>query len=81
LPPPSIHNADFSALASGTITLNAINGAPNGAVTVLTTTNLTLPVSSWTTVTTTTFDASGNLSVPITVDPAQPQSFFMLQAY
>ena len=81
LPPPSIHNADFSALASGTITLNAINGAPNGPVNVLTTTDLTLPVSSWTTVTTTVFDASGNLSVPITVDPAQTQSFYLLQAY
>lgn len=79
LPPPSISSVDFSTLAGGAITLNAINGATNGPVNVLTTTNLALPLSSWTTVTTTTFDGSGNLSLPITVDPALPQSYFLLQ--
>lgn len=81
LPLPSITNVDFSTLSSGTITLNAFNGAPNGPVTVLTTTNLSLPTSSWTTVATTTFDSNGNLNLPITVDPTLPQSFFQLQTY
>ena len=81
LPPPSLTNVDFSTLSSGTITLNAVNGAPNGPVTVLTTTNLALPTSSWTTVTTTTFDSNGNLNLPITVDPTLPQSYFLLQTF
>lgn len=80
LPPPSLTNVDFSALSSGTITLNAINGAPNGPVSVLTTTNLTLPLSSWTTVATGNFDPNGNLNLPITVNPDLPQSYFLLQA-
>jgi hypothetical protein len=79
LPPPAITNVDFSGLAGGSITLNAVNGAANGPVTVLTSTNLALPVASWTTVTSTTFDGSGNLSLPITVDPTLPQSFYLLR--
>lgn len=81
LPPPAITNVDFSTLSSGTVTLNAANGAPNGPVIVLTTTNLALPVSTWTGVATNAFDSSGNLSLPITVNPALPQSYFLLQAY
>ncbi len=77
---PAISSVDFSTLSSGTITLNGINGAPNGPVSVLTSTNLASPLNTWTTVTTTTFDSSGNLSQSITVDPALPQSFFLLEA-
>ncbi len=78
---PAITNVDFSQLPAGSITINANNGAPNGPVTILTSTNLTLPLSSWTTVIATTFDGNGNLSQSITVDPALPQSFYLLQAF
>jgi len=81
LPPPSISSVNFSTLASGTITVNAGNGVPNGQVNLLTSTNLTQPVADWTIVTSTTFDANGNLSLPVTVDPNAPQTFFVLQAY
>jgi len=65
---PAIANVDFSALlTSSSITINAV-GAVNGPVTILTSTNLLLPVASWTTVTSTTFDGSGNLSQSISVD-------------
>ena len=80
LPPPAFSQVDFSQLANGSITLNAINGALNGPVTVLSTTNLTLPLSSWTTVTTGNFDGSGNYSVSVTADPAAPQEYYLLQA-
>jgi autotransporter-associated beta strand protein len=77
---PAFSNIDYSQLASGSITINAINGTPNGPVTVLTSTNLALPLSSWTTNTTTAFDGSGNLSgFTITVDPTLPQQFIILQ--
>jgi hypothetical protein len=81
LPPPAISGVDFSQLSSGSITLNAVNGAANGPVNVLTTTDLTLPISSWTVAATTTFTAGGTLNLQVTVDPTQPQSYFMLQAY
>jgi autotransporter-associated beta strand protein len=77
LPLPALTNVDFSTLSSGTITLNAVNGVPNGPVIVQTTTNL---LSNWTTVTTTTFDGSGNLNLPVTVNPATPQNYFRLLA-
>jgi autotransporter-associated beta strand protein len=78
--PPSISTVDFSTLASGYITLNAINGTPNGQVNVLTSTNLAAPLSSWTLVAGGAFDNSGNFSTTVNVDPAAPQSFFTLQA-
>lgn len=80
-PPPAITNVDFASLASGTITLNATGGLPNTPVTILTTTNLALPLGSWTTTATTQFDADGNiLAFPVTVDPALPQNYLLIKA-
>jgi fibronectin-binding autotransporter adhesin len=80
--PPAISTVDFSGLAGGSITINATNGAANGTVIVLTSTNLTLPLSSWTPVVTNSFDGSGNLTgLSVTVDPAAPEQFYTLKAY
>ena len=70
--------ADFSALSSGTITFNATSGEPYAPVSVLSSTNVALPVASWTSVATGAFDASGNFSQSITVDPTTPTQFFIL---
>jgi autotransporter-associated beta strand protein len=75
---PAITNLDFSQLSAGTITLNAVNGAPGGSVTVLTSTNVALPLGSWTTAATGNFDGSGVFSTPVTVNPAAPQQYFIL---
>jgi hypothetical protein len=77
---PVITSVDYSQLANGTITLNSANGFPGGPATVLSTTNLTLPLSSWTMAATGSFDSNGNLSVPVTVDPTLPQQYFILQS-
>ena len=77
---PAFSTVDFSQLANGSITLNATNGAPSGPVTVLSTTNLTLPLSSWTTVSTGNFDGSGNFNASITADPTLPQEFYTIKA-
>jgi fibronectin-binding autotransporter adhesin len=78
---PAITNVDFSGLlTSSSITITAI-GAPNGPVTVLTSTNLLLPVANWTTAATATFDGSGNQSISVPVDPTLPQSFYLLQGF
>ncbi|MBW8865188.1 MAG: autotransporter-associated beta strand repeat-containing protein [Verrucomicrobia bacterium] len=77
---PAISSVDYSTLTSGFITFNATNGLAGGPLNVLTTTNIALPVSSWTPVTTNTFDGGGNYSEVITVNPALPKQFFILKA-
>ena len=77
---PAFGAVDYTYLASGYITVNAANGAPNGGFAVLSSTNLALPVSQWTSVATGTFDGSGNLSnFSVNVDLAAPQAYYILQ--
>ena len=76
---PTITSLDSSTLSSGFITLNA-TGLPFGSVTVLSSTNLTTPLANWTTVTSGSYDGAGNYSTQLTVDPAVPNQFFILQA-
>ncbi len=78
--PPAIGSTDFSQLANGSITLHGVNGTPNGPASVLSTTNLALPLAQWTTVATGSFDTGGNYSPTITVNPAAPQAYYILQA-
>ena len=63
------------------VTIAAGGGAANGPYTLLSSTNVALPISSWTTVTTGTFDGTGALNPPLTVpvDPAAKQQFYLLQ--
>lgn len=76
---PIIGSVDYSQLSSGTLTFNATGGTPGGSFSVLTSTNLTLPLASWTTAATGNYDGSGNLTgFSVTVNPALPQSFFIL---
>lgn len=72
---------DFSAFrTSATITFNGSNGIPGNAFNVLSSTNLTVPLGSWTNVVSGNFDGSGNYSAPVTVDPTVPTQFFILNA-
>jgi autotransporter-associated beta strand protein len=89
-PLPKVTKANFAGLAGGAITLYSTNGAPNTIVSVLTSTNLALPLSSWTTVTNTYFDSNGNLEDPNTGNPGltitnlvngQATRFYLLQTY
>jgi autotransporter-associated beta strand protein len=77
---PAFSSVNFSALSNGSIVLNVTNGAAGGPVNILTSTNLALPLGSWTTNAATTFNGSGNLtSFTITVDPTVPELFIQLQ--
>lgn len=78
--PPVISSLNISNLSTGTITVNATNGFAGGAVNILTSTNLALPLANWTPVTTNAFDGSGNYTDTVTVDPAVPSQFFILRA-
>jgi autotransporter-associated beta strand protein len=76
--PPSFSSITTSG---SDITLNATGGTPNGSVTVLSSTDLTLPLASWTVETTGNFDGSGNYSYTVTgaLNSGDPQKFYVLQ--
>ncbi len=76
VPPPVIQQLTVDA---GNATLQATNGVPASSYTVLSTTNLALPMTSWDIATTGTFadDGMTTNSVPITV--GESIRFFRLQ--
>ena len=65
--------------AGGNLILTGSGGAAGGTYSVLTSTNLTTPLSAWTTNTTGTFSGTGGFSNSIPVNPAQPAAFFDLK--
>jgi len=69
------------SLSGGDIMLNVTNGPPNGPVTVLASTNVTLPLAQWTVITTTNFDSSGNLNYTNNggFSPTTLRRFYVLQ--
>jgi autotransporter-associated beta strand protein len=73
---PSIGNISISA---GQVVLNGTGGIATSNYYVLATTNLSLPVSSWTSLGTNTFDNSGNFSFTNTADPSVPLRFYLIQ--
>jgi hypothetical protein len=75
--PPSFSGISISGSA---IVLNAL-GTPNGPVTVLTSTNLTLPFTSWTTVTTGNYDNTGKFTYTVSgaLSSGKPQQFYTLK--
>jgi hypothetical protein len=68
-------------VAGNNIVLSATNGTLNGPVNVLTSTNLALPIGSWTLVISTNFDGSGNLNYSVSggFNATTPQRFYLLQ--
>ncbi len=84
-----------SGIASATTTLPAFDGiVQSGAEMVisgtggpaniqywiLTSTNLTLPITSWTPISTNNFDSSGSFQFTNIIDPTAPQSFYQIQS-
>jgi len=63
------------------IVLNASGGTPGGPVSVLTSTNLMLPLSQWSTLTTGNFNNNGDFSYTATgaLSSGLPQQFYILQ--
>jgi alpha-tubulin suppressor-like RCC1 family protein len=69
------------SLAGTNVVLTATNGCWSGTYCILTSTNMTLPLSQWTPVATNTLDGSGNFTMTATnaVNPNAPQQFYTLQ--
>ncbi|HVU26329.1 MAG TPA: autotransporter-associated beta strand repeat-containing protein [Verrucomicrobiae bacterium] len=80
LPPPVISDVGYSQVQNGILTFNALNGAAGGSYTLLTSTNLALPFSQWTTVATGNFDGSGNLTGLSITNTVGAQRFYILSA-
>lgn len=66
-------------LAGGNLVLIGSNGVAGGTCYVLTSTNLTAPLSDWTPVSTNNFDMNGNFNITSSVDPSVSQSFYILK--
>jgi hypothetical protein len=66
-------------VAGGNATLLGSNGLAGSGFTVLSTTNLNLPVASWDASTTGTFANDGNTTNSIPVNSGEPARFFRLQ--
>jgi autotransporter-associated beta strand protein len=67
------------ALSGTNVVLSGVHGTTNGTYYVLTSTDLTQPLSSWTFLATNTFDANGNFSFSSAVDPVDEQRFYLIQ--
>jgi hypothetical protein len=59
---------------------SGLGGGSNGPFTLLASTNLTLPLASWTAVAINTFDGSGRFNLTNPLNPAMKQQFYALQA-
>jgi fibronectin-binding autotransporter adhesin len=75
VPQPAITGISLSGTS---LVLTGTNGQAGEQYNVLTTTNLALPLSQWTVLSTNTFSA-GNFSITNSLNPNTPQSFYILR--
>jgi autotransporter-associated beta strand protein len=74
--PPSITNV---VATGGNLVINGGSGAPNGSYEVLSATEVTTPIASWTVVGSGTFSATGTFSTSVPIDPGTPRRFFVIR--
>ncbi|HEX3720011.1 MAG TPA: leucine-rich repeat protein [Verrucomicrobiae bacterium] len=85
LGPVSVVPAQLSVtgatLGGSNLTLNASNGLPPGTYYVLSSTNVALPLTQWTPISTNVLSASGNTAITVTnaVSGSASQQFYILQ--
>jgi autotransporter-associated beta strand protein len=75
-----LRSSTATTLAAATLIFAGTGGTPNWNFDVLTTTNLALPVATWSNALSGQFDASGNFTVSLPVNPTTPQQFYLLRA-
>ena len=62
------------------ITFSGVHGPPGGSFHILSSTDVALqPLSAWTVVQSGAFDGSGSFNVTLSVNPATPQTFYILR--
>jgi hypothetical protein len=75
-PQPKISTINVT---SGNVVLNGTNGTAGLTYSVLTSTNIALPLASWTSLATNLFGAGGSFSWTNAINPAKLQSFFVIK--
>ena len=65
--------------SGGNLTLGGSGGVAGATYYVIGSTNLALPVASWTVLATNTFGGSGNFSASLPVDPTKPAQFLRIK--
>ncbi|HEY3761071.1 MAG TPA: polysaccharide lyase family protein [Verrucomicrobiae bacterium] len=73
---PQISNIQF---VNGNFVISGGNGSAGRPYYILTSSNLTLPVSQWTPLLTNYFDNNGNFAGTNAIPPGAPQSFYLIQ--
>lgn len=66
-------------LVSGNVVLSGTNGTAGLTYSVLTSTNVALPLASWTPLTTNVFGAGGSFGWTNAINPAKPRSFYTIK--
>lgn len=79
VPAPAFANVDYSRVAKGIIGFNATNFTSGGPYTLLSSTNLALPLSQWNTVITGNFDVNGSLNGLYISNLIGSKQFFILR--
>ena len=67
------------AEVAGNLVFSGTNGASSGTFHVLTTTNLTTPLTNWVVLSTNSFNANGTFSVTNAINPGVKQQFYLIQ--
>jgi autotransporter-associated beta strand protein len=78
-PAPAIPDINSISKSGGNLIFSGTNGPLNGTYYVLTSTNLALPLTSWTRLSTNTFSATGTFSVTNPIVTGGPPSFFVVE--
>jgi hypothetical protein len=65
--------------SGGNLIFSGTGGTNNGTYYVLTSTNLTIPLTNWTPLVTNTFDATGAFSVTNAISPTVPKQFYIIK--
>lgn len=77
--PPTITSATYSA-ANATLTLAGTNGAPGLSYSILASTDIALPLTNWIPVGADVFDANGEFTYAIDINPNQPRRFYRIKS-
>ncbi len=68
-----------TSVSGGSFVMSGTGGTQGNGYTVLTSTNVGLPVANWTPIYSNVFGAGGSFSFTNTIDPTNPYSFFLLR--
>ena len=79
--PPPVPVITHIGLSGNTLRINGTNGPMGGGTTlyVRSATNLSLPLSQWSYLSTNTFFGGGTFNITNTVNPNLPQSYYLIQ--